>query len=148
MQHSCPTLAFKPRFSFCPSCIFSLCPLTTASCSRLSFYASCFLFPGLSEFFNGMLVVSEPGTLNYFTFFRPIPLTLSVSRNIILTHLALSGSLDFLLCDLIAPTPGLALSLLMSRTLAVASSISSGRAYPFLNFLPPLFLCFIPTLIM
>ena len=29
---------------FRPFCIFSLCPLTTVSCSWLPFYASCFLF--------------------------------------------------------------------------------------------------------
>ena len=38
-----------------------------------------------------MLEVFEPGTLNYFTFFRPILSTLSASRNPILTHLPLSG---------------------------------------------------------
>ena len=38
-----------------------------------------------------MLEVFEPGALNYFTFFHPILLTLSVSRNPILTHLPLSG---------------------------------------------------------
>ena len=69
-----------------------------------------------SGFLNGILVVSESGTLNCFTFFRPILLTLSVSRNLILTHLSLSGSLDSLLCDLIAPTPGLAFTLMMPRT--------------------------------
>ena len=53
-----------------------------------------------------------------------------------------------LLCILIARTPALAFSLLMPRMPAAALSISSGRAYPFLNFLPPLFLCSIPTLIM
>ena len=31
---------------------------------------------------------------------------------------------------------------------AAAASFSSGRAYPFLNFIPPLFLRLIPTLIM
>ena len=36
----------------------------------------------------------------------------------------------------------------MSRTPAAALSFSSGRAYPFLNFLHPLFLRLIPTLIM
>ena len=102
----------------------------------------------LSGFFNGMLEVFEPGALNYFTFSRPILSTLSASRNIILTLLPLSGFLDSLLCVLIAPTPGLAFSLLMPRTPAVVSSFSSDRAYPFLNFLPPLFLCLIPTLIM
>ena len=52
------------------------------------------------------------------------------------------------LCVLIVPTPGLAFSLLIPRTLAAASSFSSGRAYPSLNFLPPLFLWLIPTVIM
>ena len=100
----------------------------------------------LSGFFNGMLEVFEPGALNYFIFYRPIQSTLYASRNPILTPL--SGFLDFLLCVLIAPTPGLAFSLVMPRTPAAASSFSSGRAYPFLNFLPPLFVCSIPTLIM
>ena len=44
---------------------------------------------------------------------------------------------DSLLGNLIAPTPGLAFSLLMPRTLATRLSLSSGRAYPILNF-PPL----------
>ena len=102
----------------------------------------------LSGFFNGMLEVSEPGALNYFIFYRPIQSILSASRNPILIHLPLSGFPDFLLCVLIAPTPGLAFSLLMPRTPAAALSFSSDRAYPFPNFLPPLFLCLIPTLIM
>ena len=55
-------------------------------------------------------------------FLSSLPLTLFVSRNLKLTHLPLSGSLDSLLCDLIVPTPGLAFSLLMPRTLAAASS--------------------------
>ena len=49
---------------------------------------------------------------------------------------------------LIAPTLGLAFSPPIPCTLAAALSFSSGRAYLFLNFLPPLFLCLIPTLIM
>ena len=56
-------------------------------------------------------MVFEPGALNYFTSFCHIPLTLSVSRNPILTHLPLSESLDSLICLLIAPIPGLAFSL-------------------------------------
>ena len=36
----------------------------------------------------------------------------------------------------------------MPRTLVAASLFSSGRAYSFLNFLPSLFLCLIPTLLM
>ena len=45
----------------------------------------------LSGFFSGMLVVSVPGALNYFTFSRPTLSTLSASRNPILTHFPLSG---------------------------------------------------------
>ena len=95
-----------------------------------------------------MLEVFEPGALNYFTFSQPTLSTLSVSRNPILTPLPLSGFLDSLLCALIAPTPGLAFSLLMLRMLAAALSFSSGRAYPFMNFQHPPFLRLIPTLIM
>ena len=102
----------------------------------------------LSGFFNGMLEVSEPGALNYFIFYRPIQSILSASRNPILTDLPLSGFRGSLLCVLIASTPGLAFSLLIPRMPAVVSSFSSGRAYSFLNFLPPLFLRLIPTLIM
>ena len=102
----------------------------------------------LSGFFNGMLKVFVPGALNYSTFSRPILLTLSAFRNSILTLLPLSRFLDSLLCVLIAPTPGLAFSLLIPRTLAAALSFSSDRAYLSLNFLPPLFLRLIPTLIM
>ena len=47
--------------------------------------------PTLSGFSNGMLEVFKPGALKYFTFFHPILLTLSTSRNAILTHLPLSG---------------------------------------------------------
>ena len=82
--------------------------------------------------------VSVPGALNYFIFYRPIQSILSASRNPILTALPLSGFLDSLLCVLIAPTPGLAFSFLIPRTQAAALSFSSGKAYLFLNFLPPL----------
>ena len=104
--------------------------------------------PDSLRLFNGMQGVAEPGTLNCYTFFCFILLTLFVSRNLTLIHLPLSGSLDSLLCDLIAPTSGLEHSLQTPRTLAAASSFSSGRAYPSLNFLPPLFLRLTPTLIM
>ena len=85
-----------------------------------------------------MLAVSEPGALNFYTFFRLIPLTLFVIQNRTLTHLPLFESLNSLHCELIAPTPGLAFSLVMPRTPATVSSFSSGRAYFFLNFLLPL----------
>ena len=122
-------------------------PPTTVPCSWLSLCASTPLLT-LSGFFNRMLEIFKSGALNYSTFFCPILSTLSAFRNAILTPLPLSGFLDSLLCILLAPTPGLAFSLLISRKLAAAWSFSSGRTYLFLNFLPPLFLRLIPTLIM
>ena len=130
MQHSCPTLAFKSLIPLPPTSY--LLPLPYHH--RLS---SCFLFSSLtpSGLFNGMLEIFEPGALNLYTFFHLIPLTSFVSKNLTLFHLPLLGSLDSLLCDLIAPTLGLAFSLLMPRTLAAVSSFLSGRAYPW-DFLP------------
>ena len=150
MLLSCPTLVSKLLIPHLP--ILYLLPLP--SHHRLLLLAILLhLLPPLlpltlSGFFNGMLEVFEPGALNYFTFFHPILSTLSAFRNPILTHLPLSGFLDSLFCVLIAPTPGLAFSLLMPRMPVAALSFSPDRAYPFLNFLPPLFLHSIPTLIM
>ena len=148
--HSRPTLVFKLLISHLP--VFYFLPLPPHHRPlHLAFLLR--LLPPLhpltlSGFFNRMLEVFGPEALNYFTFFCPILSILSAFRNPILNHLPLSGFLDSLLCVLIAPTPGLAFSLVMPRTLAAASSFLSGRAYPSLNFLPPLFLCSIPTLIM
>ena len=114
------------------------------------FFTSCFFFPSLtpSGFLNRMQGVSEPGAVNCYTLFRLTQLTFFVYRNLTLIYLPLSGSPEPLLCDLIAATPCLIFFLLMSQTLAVASSFSSGRAYPSPRFLPPLFLRLTPTLIM
>ena len=148
MLHSRPTLVSKLLIPHLP--ILYLLPLPLHHRPLLLAFLLRLLppLPPDSGFFNGMLEVFEPGALNYSTFSRPILSTLSAFRNPILTHLPLSGFLDSLLCVLIAPTPGLAVSLLMPRTLTAALSLSSGRAYPPLNFLPPLFLRLIPTLIM
>ena len=150
MQNLHPILAFKPLSFFHPLCIFSLCNLTTPSRSWLFLFTSCFLFPYLTStgFFNGMLAVSEPGALNCYTLFRLISLTLFVSRNLTLIYFPLSGSLNCLFCDPMALTPDMVFFLPMSRTLAAASSFSSGRAYPSLSFLPPLFLRLTSNLIM
>ena len=149
MLHSLPTLVFKSLIPRLP--ILYRLPLPPYH--RPLLQAVLRLLPPLlpqtfSEFFNGMLEVFEPETMNYFTFFRPILSALSVSKNPILTHLPLSGLLDSLFCVLIAPTPSLSFSLLMPRTLAGVLSFSSGRAYLSLSFLPPLFHRSIPTLIM
>ena len=145
MLQSCPPSSPNFLSPICPSYISFPCPPTTVPCSWLYFCTFCLLSSG---FFNGMLEVFKPGALNYFTFFHPILSILSASRNPILTHLPLFGFLDSLFCVLIVLTPGLAFSLLMPRMPVAALSFSSDRAYPFLNFLPPLFLRSIPTVIM
>ena len=150
MLHSCPTLISKLLIPHRPISYF----LPLPSHHRPLLLAILLHLPPplhpltLSGFFNGMLEVFEPGALNYLTFFHPILSTLSAFRNPILTHLPLSGFLDSLFCVLIIPTPGLAFSLLMPRMPVATLSFSSDRAYPFLNFLPPLFLRSISTLIM
>ena len=150
MLHSRVTLVSKPPILLLP--ILYPLPLPLHHRPLLLAVHPCLLPPflplTLSEFFNGMPEVFKPGALNYFTFSHLIQSTLSASRNPILTPLPLSRFLDSLLCVLIASTPGLAFSLLMPRTPAAALSLSSGSAYPFLNFLSPLLLCSIPTLIM
>ena len=102
MQHSPPPSPSNILPSFCPLFISSLCTLHTPSCFWLFFYTSCFLFPltGLG-FFNEMLVNSGPGAPNYYTLSHPILLTLSLFNYPVSTHLPLSRSLSFLLCDLI-----------------------------------------------
>ena len=146
-------LAPHPRLQtslsfFRPLCIFSLCTLTTSSCSWL-FLFTCFLFPSITLWvLQWNAGGSESVALNYYTIFRLIPLTLFVSRNLTLIYLPLSGSLDSLFCDPMAPTPDLVFFPLMSQTLAAASSFSSSSAYSSLSFLLPLFLCLAPTLIM
>ena len=146
MQHSHHTLAFKPLIPV-PSTSYLLLLHPHHRLMLLDVFLHLFP-PTPSGFFNVMLGVSDPGVLSFYTLFRFILLTLFVSRILTFTHLPLSGSLDSLLFDLIAPTPGLALSLLMPRTLAAASSFSSGRAYLSPNYLPPFFLRLTPTLIM
>ena len=149
MLHFRPTLPFKPLIPippilyFLPQIPHHRLILLAVSLDILLFLAP--LIP--SGFSNGILAFSEPEALSCYTFFRLIPLTLFVSRNLTLTYLPFSGSLDSLLCDMIAPTPSLAFSLLMPRSLAVASSFSSVKAYPSLNFLPVLILCLTPSLI-
>ena len=149
MLHSRTTLVFEPLIPLLP--ILYLLPLPTHHRHLLLAVLLLLLLPlsllNSSGFFNGMLKIFEPVALNCYTFFCPTPLTLYVSRNPILTHFPLSGFLDSLLCVLITTTPGLAFSLVIPRTLAAASSFSSGRAYPSLNFLLPLFLRLIPILI-
>ena len=78
MQHSRPTLAFKPLIL--RLIILFLLPLVPHH--RLLFLAVLLrlLLPLLpltpSGFFIGMLAISEPGAMNYYIFFRPNPVHL------------------------------------------------------------------------
>ena len=145
MHYYCPILAFKHLIPLPLTSYF----LTTASCSWLFLYTSCFLFPPDSlrvlQWNAGGLRVRSTELLR---FILSHPVDLICIHESILIHPPLSGFLDFLLCDLIAPTPGREFFLLMSHTLASASSFSSDRVSPSLNFLPPLFLRLTFTLIM
>ena len=149
MQYSRSILAFKPFIHLPPSWYL----LSLHLHHRFMFLVvSLHLWFTLSPltpsgFFNKTLGVSKLGAQNFYTLFRPIPLNLFVSRNLTLILLPLSGFLDSQLCGLIAPTPGLAFFLLMSRTLA-ASLFLSGRAYSSLNFLLLLFVRLTPIPVM
>ena len=122
MQHSHPTRAFKLFILF----LSTLYLLPQHPHHRLMLLAVSLylllLLPSLtsSAFFNGMVGVSEPGALGCYTLFPLIRLTLFVSRNLTLMYFLFSGSLDSLLCHLMAPTPGPVFFLLMSQTLAAA----------------------------
>ena len=98
MQHFRPTLVFKPHIPL-PSILYLL-PHHRLLLLAVSLHL---LLPlhslTFSRLFNGMLAVSESRVLNCHTFFCLIPLTLSVFRNLTITHLPLSGSLDSLRSD-------------------------------------------------
>ena len=150
IQHSRPTLAFKPVILFLPtSYFFPLHPHHRLMLLAVSLYfLLTLLLPDSLRVLQWNAEISKPVAINFLTLFCLILLTLFVSMYLTLIYLPLSGSLDTLLCDLIAPTPGLVFFLLMSHTLAAVSSFSSGRAYLSLSFLLLLFLRLIPTLIM
>ena len=87
----------------------------------------------LSGFSNGMLEIFDPRVLNYFTFFRPILLTLSAFRNPTLTHLPLSGFLDSPFCVLIAPTSSLSLPDPYSDYVGVNIFLNNSSSLSFFN---------------
>ena len=109
MLHSRVTLVSKPLIPHLP--ILYPLPLPLHHRPLLLVVLLRLLLPLLpltvTGFFNGMLEVSEPGALNYFTFSRPILSTLSAFRNPILTHLPLSGFLDSLHSDRIHSRSGI-----------------------------------------
>ena len=150
MQHSHPTLTFKPFMLFPPT--LYLLPLHPHHRLMLLAVSLYLLLP--LPFPNSLRVLKwnagdlqpRSSELLYFISSHLIDLIYIQESNLNLC--SFFGSLDSLLCDLITPTPDLIFFLLMLQMLAAASSFSSSRAYPSLSFLPPLFLCLAPTLIM
>ena len=150
MQHSHPTLAFKPLILFSPT--FYLLPLHSHHWLMILAVS---LYPLLSlplpdslralQLNVGGLRARSTELLH---FISSHPVDLFAFRNPTLIYFPLSRSLDSLLCDPMALTIDLVFFLLMSQTLVAASSFSLARAYPSLSFLPPLFLRLTPNLIM
>ena len=147
MQQSHPTLAFKPLIFFPPTLyLLALHPHHRVMLLAVSLYLLLHL-PFLNSLrvlqWNAGGFLASSTKLLHFISSHPVSLICIQESNLNL----FSSFLDSLLCDLMAPTPDLLFFLLMSQTLAVASSFSSG-AYPSLSFLPPLFLRLTPTIIM
>ena len=142
MQHSHPTPTFYP-----PSVHFVTSP---SAPSPPPHAPGCISTPPASSSprvlqWNAGGLRARSTELLHFLSGHPIDLICIQESN--LNSSSLSGSLDSLLCDLIAPTPDLAFSLPIPRMLVGVSSFLSGRVYPSWSFLPPPFLCLTPTLI-
>ena len=109
MQHSHPTLAFKPPFLF-PLTLYFL-PLHP---HHLLMFLAVSVYPLLPlPLPNSRRALQwnawglREGALNCYILFRLIPLISFVSRNLTLIYLSLSGSLVSLLCNPMASTPDL-----------------------------------------
>ena len=80
MQHFCPILASKPLIPFRPLCIFSLCSLTTTSCSCCSFTPPAFSWFSILPISSLLLLSDSQSFLNtshylvYSSFWNLIPL--------------------------------------------------------------------------
>ena len=151
-SHSC-TLAppSTPNLlsPICPIYISSLSPPITVPRSWLSFCASCLLSSPDSLRvlqWNAGGLRARSTELLHFLSSHPVDLICIQKSNLNSSSSFRIPGFSALRSDR-APIPGLAFSPPIPRTLAAALSFSSGRAYSFLNFLPPLFLRFILTLI-
>ena len=150
MQHSHPTLAFRPLIPF-PSTLYLL-PLHPHHRLMLLAVSLYLLLP--LPFPDSLRVLQwnagglRPRSTELLHFISSHPVNFIGIRKSNLNSSSCFRSLDSLLCDLITATPSLVFFLLLSHTLAAASLFLSGNACTSLNFLPPLFLRLIPTLIM
>ena len=150
MQHSHPTLTFKLLILF-PRTLYLL-PLHPHD--RLMLLAvSLYLLLSL-PLHNSLRVLqwnagglqARSTKLLHFISSHPVDLIYIQDSNLNLSSFFRIP--DSLLCNSMAPNHDLVYFLLMSQTLVAASSFSSSRTYSSLSFLPPLFLCLAPTLIM
>ena len=150
MQRSHPTLAFKSLILFPPTLYLLLRhPHHHLMLLAVSLYLLLSLpLPNSFRIFqwNSGGLQARSTKLLHFILSHPVDLICIQESD-----LNLSSSFQIpgfsLLCDPTAPTLDLVFFLLMSQTLAAASSFSSGRAYPSLSFVSPLFLRLTPTLI-
>ena len=140
MQHSHSTLTLKPPILFSPT--LYLLPLYPHHRFMLLAVS---LSPQLSLPFPNSLRVLQwnAGGLQVKST-KLLHFNSSHSVDLIYIQECNLKFLDSLLCDPMVLTPDLVFFLLMSQTLAAASSFLSSRAYSSLSFLPPLFLCLGP----
>ena len=149
MLHFRPILVSKPLVPICPFYIFSLCPLTTVPCSWLSFCTSCLLsFPGSLRVlqWNAGCLWARSTELLHFLSSHPVDLICIQESNLNSCSSFGIPGLSALHSDCTHSQSGI----LSPDAMHASDSVVflSGRAYLFLNFLPALFLCSIPTLIM
>ena len=132
MQHSLSTFAFKPLILFPPTLYFlPLLPHLRLMLLAVSLYLMIpLLLPDFLRFLQWNVGGLRARSTKPLHFISSHPFDLICIQE---SNLNLSSSFriaDSLLCDLIAPNPGLVFFLLMSHTLAAASSFSLDWAYP------------------
>ena len=150
MQHSHPTLTFKLLILFPPTLnLFPLHPHDRLMLLAVSLYLLLSLpFPNsiraLQWNVGGFRARSTK--LIHFISSHPVDLIYIQESNL---NLPCSFRIPgFSALQSHGTHSGSGIFLLMSQTLVAASSFSSSRAYSSLSFLPSLFLCLTPTLIM
>ena len=150
MQHLHPTLAFKPLILFPPTLyLLPLHPHRRLIILAVSLYL--LLFLPLSDSlkvlqWNARGLRARSTKLLHFISSHPVDLICIQECNLNLSYSFRIPGFSALRSDCSPSRSGIFLQ--MSQTLAAASLFSSGRAYPSLSLLPPLFLGFTPTLIM
>ena len=151
MLHSRPPSSPNLLNTICPLYIFSLCPLTTVPCSWLSFCASCLLSP--PDFlrvlqWNAGGLRARSTELLYFLSSHPVALICIQESNLNSFFSFRTPRFSALRSDRTQSRSGILSPDDTHASGDVVIFVKQGFVYPFLNFLPPLFLRLIPTLIM